>query len=396
MTDVLMCARNVKLINNSILTVLGGHHIYSYPEESIEYDHIDYILQGEADFSFCELLNAVEKNQTPEEIVKIDGIGFKRNGHPYFNPKVSFIHDLDSLPVPDRSLLPEVKYSSVFNSDDQEISIISSRGCPFNCSFCFSPEKNYRSRSNEHILSEIKLLYRQGHRNFFFFDDLFSLNVNKIRDISELFIQEGLNLSWSYRGRIGSVTDESVTIARKSGLKRIQFGIESFNQDVLDACGKHNRVEDIYSAIRICKKHKVTAVGNLMIGLPGQTKDVVLSDIRASKRSGLDFVEYNLYTPLPHTRVYNEAIEKKIIPFDFWRKFARDPINEHGNFRMYYYENELSAEQQFQLCRYAFRSFYLRPKFILARLLSIRSFAELKDHITGACKLLLFNPESHE
>jgi len=387
MTDVLICAQNIKSINKRIITVLGGHHVYSYPELSASYPNIDYVLKGEADYSFKQLVQALQNNESIEVIKKIPGILFKLNNEMFINNEYVPVNDLDALPIPDRSLLPPVKYFSVFDTHQPEISIISSRGCPFNCSFCFTPEKTYRSRSNQNVVQEIISLYNQGFTNFFFFDDLFSIKPEKLIEISKLIIENNLKISWSFRARINSITHESIAIAKKAGLKRIQFGIETFDENVLKLCNKNIKTSDIYESLKICSNYKIQTVGNFMIGLPGQTIDIIKNDLMLAKQTKFDFAEFHIFTPLPRTHAYELALKKEIIPFDFWEKYAKNPIDEKDKFVMHYYTEVIDRTTQFNLCMHSFKSFYFRPKYVLVRLKTIKSFKQLAVHIITAIKL---------
>lgn len=387
MTDVLICAQNIKSINDRIITVLGGHHVYSYPELSASYPNIDYVLKGEADYTFKQLVQALQNNESIDILKQIPGILFKLDSAIFVNKDCFPINDLDALPIPDRSLLPPVKYFSVFDTHQPEICVISSRGCPFNCSFCFSPEKKYRSRSNQNVVQEISNLYNQGFTNFFFFDDLFSINPEKIIEISKLIIENNLKITWSFRARINSVTNESISIAKKAGLKRIQFGIETFDENVLKLCNKNIKTSDIYESLRICSNHRIQTVGNFMIGLPGQTIDIIKNDLKLAKKTKFDFAEFHIFTPLPKTHAYELALKNAIIPYDFWKKYAKNPIDGNKKFIMHYYTELIDETTQFNLCKSSFKSFYFRPRYVLVRLRTIKSVNQLLVHIITAIKL---------
>ena len=392
MTDVLLCAKNIKSINKNIKVVLGGHHVYSYPELSATYPDVDFIIRGEAEYSFTELCLALKNNAEIETFKQIKGIGFKDSGNIYLNTEPAFIWQIDELPFPERSIINPQVYHSVFDTEEPEISIISSRGCPFNCSFCFTPEKKYRSRSIENIMDEIIELYGKGFCKFFFFDDLFSINAQKIIDFSKAVLQLGLKIKWSFRGRIKSINEEALRIATQAGLIRVQFGIESFDENVLNLCNKNLTKNDILETIKLCKKFNIQTVGNFMIGLPGQDETVVLNDLKIAMKSGLDFAEFNIFTPLPNTAAYNLALQKGIIKNDFWENYAHDPIKNYSNFKMQYYTESLPEEKQFELCKFAFKKFYLRPVYVVRRLKTIKSFMQFVFHAKSAFKLLKFNP----
>ncbi|HOK38530.1 MAG TPA: radical SAM protein [Bacteroidales bacterium] len=392
MYDVLICAKNIKSFNKNIKIVLGGHHVYSYPEFSATYPDVDFIIRGEAEYSFTELCIGLKNNCDLEELKNIKGLGFKQSSGVFLNPETAFITKVDELEFPARNLVNPKIYHSVFDTQESEISIISSRGCPFNCSFCFTPEKKYRSRSIENILDEITYLYREGFRKFFFFDDLFSINSQKIIDFSKAIIQSGMKIKWSFRGRIKSINEENIKIAKKAGLIRVQFGIETFDENVLNLCNKNLKKKEILRTLKLCKKFGIQTVGNFIIGLPGQTEDIVLNDLKIAMKSGLDFAEFNIFTPLPNTSAYNLALQKGIIKSDFWKQFAEDPLNNYSIFKMHYYTEYLSEERQFELCKFAFKKFYLRPVYVVRRLKTIRSFKQFVFHAKSAMKLLKFNP----
>ncbi len=393
MHDVLLSVNITKEINPNIITVLGGHHPTLYPKESLRYKNVDYIVHGEGEEVMLELLEALENNASPEELVKIKGLGLFRNNKEYLNPIKAYVKDLDTLPIPDRSFLPSDIYISIVGKNKMLATVMSSRGCPFKCTFCFTPNKSYRSRSNENIIEEIKYLTELGFKEVFFFDDLFALQSKKVVEFAKDLQKHNIKIDWSFRGRIGSITQELVTEVKKSGLHRIQFGIESGMDKTLKRIKKGNTTQEIRTVIKMCKKAGIQTIGNFIIGLPDETKDDIERTLKFSRSISLTYAQYSILMPFPFTAIYNEALREGIISYDFWQEFVDDPIGRSQSFEMQYWEKDVELEFLFKKVKQAFKKFYFRPVTIINKLKEIENFQEFKNAFIGALSVLKFNPK---
>lgn len=393
MVDVLLTANLVKQINTNTIVVLGGHHVQLYPLLSINYDNIDFVLRGEADYTFLELINAI-KNEIPiDEFEKIEGIGFKNEQKEFIHPRIAIVQDLNQLPIPDRELLPKQLYQSIVGRNNMVATVMSSRGCPYKCTFCYTPSKLYRSRTTENILEEVKYLKNEGYNEVFFFDDLFALRPKKVIDFARALREENIKIDWSFRGRINTVTKEMIDEAAKSGIHRIQFGIEAGVDSTLKRIKKGISTDKISQVIKWCHDAKITTVGNFMIGLPDETEKEIKQTLKFSRKIGLNYAQYSILVPYPFTEIYTEALERGIIRKDFWLEFSKDPIKNKNNFKVEYWTEHVSEEILFKIIKKSFKRFYFRPVTIINKLKEIKTFQEFWFSVKGAFSVLAFNPK---
>ncbi len=391
--DVLDTAKLVKELNTEIYVIIGGHHTFLYPKQSIKYPNIDFILNGEAEFTFLELIDGLQNNKNDEELSKIQGIGFLKNNEIFYNSNIPFIQNLDILPIPDRTLLPMDLYKSIVGRNKMVATVMSSRGCPFKCTYCYCPSKQYRSRSTKNIIEEIKYLLDLGYKEIFFFDDLFALQPKKVIDFAKALQDEKIKIDWSFRGRINTITEELIKEVKAANIHRIQFGIESGVEKTLKRIKKGITTEQIKKVIKWCKKAKITTIGNFMIGLPDETEEDILETLRFSRKIGLNYAQYSVLVPYPFTEAYLEGLEKGLFSKDYWLEFAENPIEIYENFKVEYWTEIVSEQFLFKTIKQSFKRFYLRPITVINKLKEIRSLQEFMYAVKGAFSVLKFNPK---
>lgn len=393
MVDVLFTANLVKKVSAGIKVVLGGHHVQLYPEHSINYNNVDYILRGEADYTFLQLIKALDDEISIENLKNITGIGFKIGDEDFIHPKIAMVNDLNKLPVPDRTLLPKQLYQSIVGRNKMVATVMSSRGCPYKCTFCYTPSKLYRSRTVENIMQEIRLLYSQGYREIFFFDDLFALRPQKVIDFAKALRKENLKIDWSFRGRINTVTKEMIDEVAKSGIHRIQFGIEAGVDYTLKRIKKGITTDKITEVINWCRKAKITTIGNFMIGLPDENEKDIRQTLKFSRKVGLNYAQYSILVPYPFTAIYTEGLKRGIITKDFWFEFSEDPTKNFNKFKVEYWTEYVTEEFLFKTIKNSFKRFYFRPITIINKLREIQSLQEFWFSVKGAFSVLIFRPK---
>jgi radical SAM superfamily enzyme YgiQ (UPF0313 family) len=252
----------------------------------------------------------------------------------------------------------------------------------------------YRSRSTENIINEIKYLYELGYKEIFFFDDLFALKPNKVIEFANELVRNNIKIDWSFRGRINSITPELLEAVSKARIHRIQFGIESGVDKTLIKVKKGINTEQITQVIKMCKKAKITTIGNFMIGLPDETQDDILETLNFSRKIGLNYAQYSILVPYPFTEVYSEGLKKGLFKKDFWLEFAQNPIENKNNFKVEYWTENVSEEYLFKTIKKSFKRFYLRPITVFNKIKEIKTFQEFVFAIKGAYEVFKFNPKS--
>jgi len=383
--DSLIACDIAKKVNPGIKTFLGGHHTDSYPEETLSLPNVDMICRGEGEETMLKVIETIIEGK---DFSNIPGFGYFKDGKPVIDMSLPFITDLDTLPLPDRSLINSNLYQSVLGSERISATVISSRGCPNLCTYCYSPSKKYRARSNSSIISELKEIEESGIKEVYFFDDLFCLTPQRVIDLSKAILEEKITLRWSFRGRVNAVSEEMMIIAKKAGCERIHYGIETSDDRRLKIIKKNITVDKIKKAVAMTRKHGIIAIGNFMIGLPGETREEIYTTFRFMKELKLDYVEVGVLTPYPNTELYRDGLEKGIIKSDYWKTFAEDPKGVYPGFRPQVWTEHLSQEELFKLAHKGFSHFYMRPAHVLKTFMKVRSPKEFLTMARGGFALL--------
>ncbi|KAF0123192.1 MAG: methyltransferase [bacterium] len=381
--DVINIAKMVRRIDDNIHICLGGPHVYIYPDETILFTFVDSIVLGEGEVAFAELVNALEKN-TP--LGEVKGITFK-NGDETINTGLrEFNVNLDSLPFPDRGIIPYKRYNSVLSKESLMTTMMTSRGCPFSCIYCHRPHmgKKYRARSAVNVVDEMEGCVKMGVREFMIFDDIFTLDRNRVFEVCKEIIDRRLNISWDIRSRVNTVDYEMLKQLKKAGCKRISYGIEAGTDKVLRALKKGTTLKQSEEAIKMTKNLGITTLADFMIGSPGEERGDILKTIDFALRLKPDFAQFTITTPYPATELYRFGLDNGLIKDDYWKRFAEDPDE---NFETPVWEETLPKEELMELLNTAYRRFYLRPGYIVRSTLKVRSFAELKRKAKAGFKV---------
>ncbi|MGB9631260.1 MAG: B12-binding domain-containing radical SAM protein, partial [Candidatus Methanodesulfokora sp.] len=291
------------------------------------------------------------------------------------------IPNLDEIPIPAYDLLPMHLYrfeSLRFGT------IITSRGCPFNCIFCSSSlqfGKRWRAHSKERVIEELRILHQDyGVREVEFLDDTFTLDRRRAREISREIVREGLDISWTASSRVNTFDLETGREMKRAGAHTIYFGIESGSQKILDLIGKGITVEQSISAVKSAKKAKLRALGSFIIGFPEETEDDIRRTIDFSKKVGVDLAQFTIATPYPGTKLWDIANKMNLLLTRDWRKYTTIDVV----MKSFY----LTERQIKKLLNWAYISFYLRPKMILIDLMRNKGFI-LRKAVPAALKFFL-------
>lgn len=382
--DVLKTAKIVKECSRDILTVLGGPHVFLYPQETIRFQDIDYLLLGEGEISFTQLIDSLNGNGNMEDI---HGLVYKKNGQIIQTQSPHLLTDLDILPFPARHLTKYQNYSSLLAKGSPITTMFTSRGCPYRCSFCARPHlgKRFRARCAKNVVDEMQECIEMGIKEILIYDDTFTVNKQRSIDICKEIINRRLDIGWDIRARVNTMDEELLLYLKKANCQRIHYGVEAGTDKILKVLRKEITIQDVTSVFKMTKDIGISTLAYFMIGSPTETKEDILSTIEFAKRLKPDFVHITIFTPFPGTELYTEGLNQGVWKNDFWQEFAYAPSTE---FVPKYWDKELSQEELFALLKLAYKRFYVRPKYIFKELLSIKSREEFLKKVKAGFKVL--------
>lgn len=379
--DSLTLAKIVKKIDPNTKVVFGGRHVNIYPEETINFKEVDALVLGEGELTFPKL---IKHEFNTEKLKQVKGLILKENGKQVMTGYPELINDLDSLRFPARHLTDYRRYGDLLSKKKAYTSMISSRGCPHNCSFCDNHQK-FRKRTAENVLNEMEDCVTKGIKEIMIYDSTFTADKKRVIDVCNGIKERKLNFIWSTPTRVDCINEELVKAMKKAGCERLQYGIEAGTQKVLNNLRKGTNLDQIKKAIEITKKEGVTVFADFMIGSPGETKEDILKTVDLAKSLGIDYATFQITMPYPDTDLYREGLQKGILKKDYWKEFAKNPTED---FEPQYWEEYLTKEELKNLLESAFKKFYLRPTYVVRKVVGMRSLEEFKRQIKAGLRLI--------
>lgn len=353
--------KKVKDLLPGIKVVIGGPHVNTYPKETMSFEFIDYVLPGFGEKTFPQLVETIANGEEEEELTKINGLFFRKNGKIINNPLVRDIENLDELPFVNRRLIHLQDYITA--ADRQPMTTIySSRGCPYRCIFCDVQEKKWLCRSAINVVDEFEEIANMGIKYIHIFDDSFNVNRQRVIDICNEIIKRGLDIKWSTRGRVFPFDDEMAQLFKKSGGNRWHVGVETFDREIMKSIKKGITIEQVINFFKICHKYDIDTMAYFMIGFPNETAEYRKRLYANVKKLKPTYVFFNVLYPLPKTEYYKSLLEEGIFEKDYWEQFAVDP---QPNYEIPYPRSLELQEELISICNSYSVRFYFNPIFLL-------------------------------
>lgn len=290
--------------------VLGGIHVTAVPEQTARMiPEADYFLSGYAEKTLCMLAEAIN---TGSGLEKVPNLTWRNQDKIITNPDDEEELDVNAITFPDRSLVRKHyengDYYQLFSTLPFD-SIVTGRGCPFRCGFCYnSIRKKLMVRSAENIQQEIYELYKNGARFLDVDDDNFAVDRSRAMKIFSWIQKERLDLQLFLKARPDNVDRELLAEAKKSGVSIISYGIESGSQRILDAMNKRTSVEKNAAVIAMTKAAGIDVHAGFLIGFPGETPEMIEQSIRFVLRTRPTAVSLQILKPYVGTMVYEQAL----------------------------------------------------------------------------------------
>lgn len=351
----------VRRTSPGAVLVVGGPHATVLPEDTLQRTGADLVYSGEGERGLARFVSG-------DPVSEIPGACFRRNGEVVRVPGLLLVDDLDTLPVPDRSLFDMKRYFSVWYSMDRVdpslrgTSVMATRGCPFGCTFC-QPTlsaifgKRIRKRSPGSICEELEQLKSSyGLSAFMFEDSTFILEKEWVHAICDEMTARKLGLKWCCNVRADLLDRDLLLHMKQAGLAKFNMGVESASQRVLDEIyEKGITVEGVLRAVSLARELGIYVQGYFMLGAPGETLEEMEKTIRFAVENSFDDAVFDITTPFPHTELWNRSshlVNRDYQDFDCFQRCVYDLPG-------------IPAATIERMKKKAFRRFYLHPSRIL-------------------------------
>ena len=382
-------AHYIKQTNPNSTVILGGAHAILLPEETLAtIPEVDVIVRGEGEETIIDLLRALEHKQP---LSKIQGISYRQDGKVISTDARSAIVDLDSLPFLAYHLLPMRGYRPhpPHGRALPFAAIITSRGCPYRCSYCSKPVfgDNYRGQSSKRVVDEIAYHKRKfGIKEFAFYDDVFTLDKQRAYAIADEIIERGLKIDWTCETRVNLVDKELLRYLKQAGCYSIAYGIESGSQEIVNTLNKDITLEQAEEAVSLSREVGLQTIGYFMIGSPGESPETIRQTIQFAKNLKLDFAQFSITIPLPGAKLYKLYIDGRKGESIPWESFVYADFNK--SITPIFESNQLNKDDIQKWIKRAYKEFYLRPSYIWQRIRHTTSMGDLRVGIRGLSMFL--------
>ena len=329
-----------KEINPQVKIILGGVHATVMYQQIMEnYPAVDIICRGESEKTIANLFQALSN---AGNLHKVKGIVYRQDGEIEVNEECEKIRDLDTLPFPNYDDLDMKGYQP--EKGKPEASIITSRGCPFSCSYCSSHSVwgNWRCRSVGNVLDEIEWLVSEyGYETITILDDIFTINKARTIEFCQGLLNRGLHIKWRVQTRADCVSLEMLELMKTAGCYCIIFGVESGSPTILKNLNKKEKIEDVVNAIAWCKKVGIANQFNVLIGSPGETKATIEETRNLIKKTRPTYVSTSNLRAYPGTALWEQAQDEGLCDGSF---FLTDQECLH-------YTGAMNVSEMFQVTR---------------------------------------------
>ncbi len=365
MGNIIRLIGKIRNLKKEIDIVLGNTHATVFAEQILKQGWADFVVRGEGEFSFLELVCALKDIKSFEDI---KGVSFLKNGEVRHNPERPLCENLDTLPYPAYHLFNLKHYSEcpMLGIDNVFLPVQASRGCPYRCTFCSQDKifRKFRIRDVYKVIDEIESMHHKFNVNCFVFEDAsFPFSVDFGNKFCDVFMKRGLHkkIKWVTEMRVDLVNFELLKKMREAGLHLLLYGFEFGNQRILDVTQKGITLEQSYKAMKWSKKAHVNTFGLFMLGMPEESRQTCLDTIKFAKELNCDLAKFNIFIPLPGSDIFNQYKDKikgisSFETFSSWSDWANNRVG-----KLPFIPEGMTERELFNLQKKAMFEFYFRP-----------------------------------
>lgn len=304
--DAIAGSLEFKKIMPQAKIVWGNVHPSLLPAQTLAEPYIDYVAIGPGEYTLLELIRHLEGDKI--KLAEIKGLAYKEDGHIKVNEARPFIKNLDELPDPAWHLIDVKEY--------WDITLNTSRGCPYRCTFCYNRAfyQGYRGDlSAERVVAQIEHLKgRYGAKKLKFYEDNFTANRKRLRRLCRLLIERKVKIKWDCETRAG-LDEEDIALMARAGCVMAGLGLESASPRILEFLHKGTTVADIEKTFWLLVKHKILPRLYLIGGLPTETIEDFKLTQRLIKRLDTPPYQYMMYLPYPGTVLYDYCVSQGLV-----------------------------------------------------------------------------------
>jgi len=363
---------------------LGGLQPFLYPAETLALPHVDGLIRGEGEVPVAALCR---HGHDPARLAAEPGFYFQRDGKLIDSGVAPPIAELDDLPQPAHDLLVPELYGSVLTDLHPVATTVTSRGCPYRCAYCSRSVtgKRFRAHGAEFVVETFRRIRALGFAAVLLYDEVFTIDNARVHAICDGLRVAGVDLPWMARATVGTVDDAMLRALAAAGCRWLTLGIESGSPTVLRRLKKSVDLDEAYELFAAARRHGLRTLAYFMIGNPDESPADLDATWRVMRRLDPDLVHLSVYTMYPATTLYQEALDRGLLPSDVWREFARAP---RPDFVAPLWPGAGGHDELFATVRRLYRRFFLRPRRVLREWRAFASWRALRRRLGYARALL--------
>ncbi len=385
--DVFKTTRLIRKIMPTAKIVLGGPHVHLYPDETIRRPEVDFLMQGEGELAFLQLLNNLDN---PGAWPAIKGLVYLDKDNRIRNNGIApSMEQLDKLGFPARHLVNVRDYTSLLGRENVITTMFTSRGCPFRCTFCDRPYSpvlsGFRWRSAISVADEMEVCLSLGIKEAFIYDDTFTVRRDRVFELCDEIERRKINFRWDVRAHVNTVTPDLLARMKQAGCDRIHYGVECGNDRMLKVIKKNATIARVRQAVGWTRQVGMEVLCYFIIGQQTETAADIADSMSLARALNPNYVHFTIFCPYPGTEIYFEGLKRGVIKEDVWRKFSQDP---RDGFELPVWEENFTRQELREMLVKCYKAFYLRPAFLARSLLRVRGFGELKRKMRAGLSVI--------